>query len=118
MSSPGKNEITDRVYSLLPDPTCSREQALLFWWVNIRSRGGMRLTPAGFCAFKEVELESWSIDIDRDEFTKRFIVDLDRRLTCPYFIFRNKIHLFGSQQAVMALLHGNMTRYLGSLQSG
>lgn len=118
MSIPGKAEITSRIYQLLPTPAYSQDQALLFWWFNIRPQGGLRLRPEGYAAFKQADLESWSITVDAQELTKKFIVDLDRRLTCPYFIFRNKIHLFGSQEAVMALLHGSMTRYLGSLQTG
>jgi hypothetical protein len=111
-----KNLLTETLYKKISEPSYSLEQAQLLWWCNVRSSGGLRLTNEGWTVLKrDLDLESYSINLVKTEITKQFILDLDRRLNTPYFIERDRIHLFGSREAVMALLHGNMSRYLESL---
>jgi|LakMenEpi03Aug12_release.lakeMendotaPanAssembly.Ray.scaffolds.fasta_scaffold437820_1 hypothetical protein len=111
-----KDLLTRTLYEKIPEPGYNLEQAQLLWWCNVRATGGLRLTQEGWKVLKrDLELESYSINLDKKEINKQFILDLDRKLTTPYFIERDRIHLFGSREAVMALLHGNMSRYLESL---
>ena len=111
-----KDLLTQTLYEKIQEPSYNLEQARLLWWCNVRATGGLRLTQEGWRVFKrDLDLESYSINLDRSELTKQFILDLDSKLATPYFIERDRIHLFGSREAVMALLHGNMSRYLLSL---
>lgn len=118
MNIPGKIEITQRIFQLVEGLPYDLDQARLLWWYNIRPSGGLRLRKEGFDCFNLAEIESWNITVEKSELTKKFIIDLDRRLTCPYFIAKDRIFLFGNREAVMALLHGSMTRYLSSLRNG
>ena len=111
-----KDLLTRTLYEKISQPGYNLEQAQLIWWCNVRATGGLRLTQEGWKVLKrDLELESYSINLDKKEINKQFILDLDRKLTTPYFIERDRIHLFGSREAVMALLHSNMSRYLESL---
>lgn len=112
-----KRDITERLYRHLAKPSYTLDQAQVYWWCNIRDNGGLRLTHLGFnCFKKDLDLESYSVNINQQEITKKFILDLDKLLTCPYYIERDKIHLFGDREAVLALLHGSVSNYISSLK--
>jgi len=95
------------------------------WWANIRRTGGMRLTDLGYQMLHDVlKLESWELDLrdhERVVFTKRLILDLDHKLEWPYFIEvnmkkkRRRIVFFGSREAMMATMYGDIERWLASL---
>jgi hypothetical protein len=43
---------------------------------------------------------------------------LDKKLTCPYFIFlgkKPKLVLFGSKESMMLMLYGDVDKFLHSL---
>ena len=92
------------------------------WWVNIRRDGGMRLTRHGYDVMHGIlKLESWEMDLadqDRHIFTKRLILDLDRKLQWPYYIevsVKKKVRrivFFGSREAVMATMYGDLEQWL------
>jgi hypothetical protein len=111
---------------MLPDALRpSEDQAMKTWWVNIRRDGGMRLTDLGYEIMHDVlKLESWRLDLadePRQIFTKRLILDLDRKLVWPYYIEVNvrkrirHIVFFGSREAMMATMYGDLERWLGSI---
>ena len=95
------------------------------WWANIRRDGGMRLTEAGYEIMHDVlRLESWELDLSDQErviFTKRVILDLDRKLEWPYYIQvsmkkkRRRIVFFGSREAMMATMYGDLQKWLASI---
>lgn len=95
------------------------DQAMATWWVNIRRNGGYRLTYHGYTVLKnQLHLESWVFNLpDKMILTKKIILDLDRKLKWPYFIdIRNKrILFFSSREAMMAVLHGDIARWLNTL---
>ena len=103
----------------------STDSAMKTWWVNIRRDGGMRLTDLGYEIMHDVlRLESWELDLrDREHiiFTKRLVVDLDRKLEWPYYIEvsvkkkRRRIVFFGSREAMMATMYGDLEQWLASL---
>jgi hypothetical protein len=51
--------------------------------------------------------------------TPKNLLAMDRRMTCPYYMVNNrklnKIIMFGSKEAMMATLHGDMQRFITSL---
>ena len=100
----------------------SIESAMQTWWVNIRQDGGMRLTDLGYEIMHDVlKLESWELDLadqERQIFTKRLILDLDRKLEWPYYIEvsmrkkRRRIVFFSSREAMMATMYGDLARWI------
>lgn len=111
-----KLKLTQTLYEHLNTPPYTLQEASIMWWTNIRPTGGYRLTKYGFEVFKkELDLEYHSVDLDPKEITTKFLLGLDRKLQAPFYIEKKKIHLFGSRDALMALMHGSMSHYLQSI---
>ena len=129
-----QNRKLDIVQRLLVDiPNALREpedRAMKTWWANIRPQGGLRLTQHGYHIMHEVlQLESWTLELSEDNdargfrsrMTKKIILDLDRKLEWPYYLDfnarkkRRRIVFFGSREAMMATMYGDLERWLASL---
>ena len=101
------------------------DQAMTTWWVNLRPRGGLRLTKHGYTILHDVlGIESWQLDlsdVDSKIFTKKVILDLDKKLQWPYFIESNvkksqrRIIFFSSREAMMATMYGDLESWLKSI---
>jgi len=96
------------------------EQAMRTWWMNIRDSGGLRLTYQGYQVFStELELHSYEFELNPKLLTPKNMLAMDHHLTCPYYLVHkrkhNKIVMFGSREAMMAVLHGNMQQFINSL---
>jgi hypothetical protein len=116
-----KLAITQKLVDLLPPDAWTVDQARITWWYNIRDTGGMRLTKHGFDAFvTELDLEYYEYTIpDPEKFTQRTILALDRNLQMPYYMLREKttytkLYFFGSREAVLANLYGDLDRFLNN----
>ena len=79
----------------------------------------MRLTGTGYLTFvKDLDLEHYEYTInDPMQFTQHTILDLDRKMQMPYYIHAvkgipKKIVFFGSREAVMVNLYGNLKQFL------
>lgn len=115
-----KATLTKQLIELLPDDQkISVDSAIPLWWYNLRKNGGMRLTSAGHMAFvNQFELEHYSYRIDDPvSFTQHTILKLDRKMQMPYYIHAVKgvpkeIIFFGSKEAVMINLYGNLQQFL------
>lgn len=115
-----KRKLTEELIALLPeDQQTSVASTMPVWWFNIRRNGGMRLTALGHRAFTEdLELEHYSYAIDNPLlFNQHTILKLDRKMQMPYYIsatkgIPKKIVFFGSQEAVMVNLYGNLQQFL------
>ena len=99
------------------------EDAYSTWWHNLRKNGGMRLTSTGYHTFcEELDLEHYSFNIDDPtDFNQRMILAMDRKLQTPYYIHAvkgipKKIIFFGSKEAVMVNLYGDLKKYLDNYQ--
>ena len=126
-----KLEIVTRLRDSIPETQReSIDQAMITWWANIRRDGGMRLTNHGYQIMHDVlKIESWAVDLgDRDDtgpfrsrMTKKTILDLDRKLEWPYYLDFNarkktrRIVFFGSREAMMATMYGDLERWLASI---
>ena len=101
------------------------DQALTTWWANIRPEGGLRLTRHGYDVLHErLKLESWSLDLSTQvtgAISKRLILDLDHKLEWPYYLDFNprkktrRIVFFGSREALMATMYGDLEKWLSSI---
>ena len=118
-----KLELVQRLMPQVPaEYQQSVESAMRTWWMNIRQDGGMRLTDLGYEILHNIlEFESWELDLadrERQIFTKRLILDLDRKLEWPYYIEvsirkkRRRIVFFSSQEAMMATMYGDLQRWI------
>lgn len=99
----------------------SVKQAMHTWWFNIRNQGGLRLTGIGYTVFCDcLDLEYYKFEItDPKEFTQRVMLMLDKKLQMPYYIeitkgIPKRVIFFGSKEAVMVNLYGNLTKFLKS----
>ena len=101
------------------------DQALVTWWTNVRPEGGLRLTRHGYEILHDVlQYESWSLDLVNPTniaISKRIVLDLDRKLEWPYYLDFNprkktrRIVFFGSREAMMATMYGDLARWLASI---
>lgn len=115
-----KQKLTQKLINLIPgDQRPTVESIFPIWWYNLRKNGGMRLTTTGYTTFvKILDLEHYEYTIDDPmTFNQQIILDLDRKLQMPYYIHAvkgvpRKIVFFGSREAMMANLYGNLNRFL------
>ena len=112
-----RQQYTERLLESLPEndrPTL--EEALQSWWMNFRDGGGLRLTNAGFMAFGTCDLKTYSFDVPPNlPAVARHLLTLDKKLDCPYYIKIGKnpqIVLFGSQQAMMLAMYGDLEKWM------
>ena len=111
--------LTQELITRYPDAP-ALDEAMVTWWQNIRDDGGLRLTSQGFYVFENLlELESYSFELPEKLLVPKNLIALDHRMTCPYYIVNNRKHnnmvMFGSREAMMAVLHGDMQRFINSL---
>ncbi len=83
----------------------------------------MRLTGLGYVTFvKDLELEHYEFTInDPMMFTQQTILKMDRKMQMPYYIHAvkgipKKIVFFGSREAVMINLYGNLQQFLDNYE--
>jgi hypothetical protein len=112
-----KQQYTEQLLKTLPEndrPTL--DEACKSWWMNFREGGGMRLTNAGFMAFATCDLETYAFDSPTSLVViSKHLLTLDKKLDCPYYIKigkRPQIILFGSRQAMMAAMYGDLEKWL------
>jgi hypothetical protein len=119
-----KKKLTEELIALLPEEDCAGlSHTIHAWWFNTRRNGGMRLTALGYRAFVEdLDLEHYSYPIDNPMlFNQQTILKLDRKMQMPYYIHAVKgipkqIVFFGSREAVMVNLYGNLNKFLDNYQ--
>ena len=119
-----KKKLTEELIKQLdPNLGITIKQAMHTWWFNIRKNGGMRLTGPGYTVFTEqLDLARYEFAIpDPHQFNQHVILDLDRKMQMPYYIsatkgIPKKIVFFGSKEAVMVNLYGNLQQFLDNYQ--
>jgi hypothetical protein len=112
---PNKRELTETLVALLPDSVpISLDRALKTWYMNLRARGGLRLTDCGYLAYQMLEIESWTVGLDVKHLNKPCLLALDRKLTFPYYIDTRKKQLvmFSSKEAMLATLYVDLKHFL------
>ena len=114
-----KLKLTQALVSNLPAEFAEPvEVAVKTWWANIRKTGGLRLTENGFYVFSRVlELDHYDLEIKPTPGNRRIVLTLDRKLQSPYYIRIDKriptgVYMFGSREAVMAQLYGDLEKFL------
>jgi hypothetical protein len=120
-----KHIITEAVLSQT-DHQITFDEAMQKWWMTMRQTSGLRLTEMGDLAFRFAQIEYYNYDfnIKLDNGWHAFILDLNKKIKCPYYIGVNKlkdskqpyIRLYDSKIAVMVSLYGNINDYLKSIK--
>lgn len=103
------------------DPTLDLDTVYSAWWWDARTGGGLRLTNQGFeILAKVINLAHWQFVIEDSVLTPRNLLALDRFMTCPYYLKRQrrqyKLVLFGDKESMMASLYGDIERFIASLE--
>jgi hypothetical protein len=112
-----KQQITEYILAGLPeDDRLTYDEACKAWWMNFRDGGGFRLTNAGFMAIGTCDLETYWFAVPTNlSAIARHLLILDKKLDCPYYIKIGKkpqIVLFGSKQAMMLAMYGDLEKWL------
>ena len=94
-------------------------QAEKIWFYDVRRTGGLRLTKLGFEILKQHHFQSWSVPIDFKTINKNNILAMNRRIIWPYYISSKPqaLILFSDRDAVSAYLHGDVIKWVESLES-
>ena len=111
-----RREVTQTILALMPDAGYRTvDDAVRHWYRNIRSTGGFRLTELGYQALIQAGIQSWQTNIRLQDLTRAGILALDRQMQWPYYIDTRgrRMIMFGSSEAMMITLYGDVRRYLG-----
>ena len=119
-----KRKLTEQLVNQLdPELGYTVKSVMHSWWCNLRRNGGMRLTSTGYQALvRDLDLEHYQYSItDPMQFNQQMILDLDRKMQMPYYIHAvkgipKKIIFFGSREAVMVNLYGNLQQFLDNYE--
>ena len=116
-----KLQLTRQIIDQLPGDDCPvLEEAFAAWWMDSRDRGGMRLTTAGYQAIATIDIAAYVFDIPVSmALLPRHLLLMDRKLDCPYYLRTGKkpqITLFGSEQALMLTMYGDLNRFMRYLE--
>ena len=119
-----KKKLTQELIQHLPDPyRIDEDTALTLWWFNLRRNGGLRLTRMGHEALaNQIKLVHYNYDVEPFTINSRMIIALDRKLQQPWFIVTHKqmprtLVFFGSKEAMMANLYGDLKKFLDNYQT-
>lgn len=114
-----KLEFTRQMLAQLPDNQTTLELAMQDWWQDIRPNGGLRLSVYGFDVFNQLEVSRYEFEVPGSMPAKpNQLITLNNKLTCPYYIRlgkKPKLILFGSQEAIMMSLYGDIERFIRGL---
>lgn len=130
MTKPSYKEIiTEAVLKELPSSlsNMTKDEALKLWWKTGARSEGLRLSESGDMAFRVAEIEFYQYDfsIRAIENFHSYILELNRKLKCPYFLGTIKedgkkhkpfIRLYDSKIAVMVSLYGDLESYIKSVK--
>ena len=115
-----KRKLTATLLTQLPNDLDYEKldlESAMSWWQN--PEGGLRLTERGYEVFKTLKIESYGFNVAASlPVVPNTLLTLDRKLTCPYFLKMGKhpkIIFFGSKEAMMFALYGDVQKFINSL---
>jgi hypothetical protein len=122
-----KEKITQAVIEQLPASKPTVDEAMSKWWSTMRQDNGLRLNDLGDMSFRLADIEFYehTIEIVPDVSWQQFMLDLSRKINCPYYLGVNKkdnkkaepyIRLYDSKIAMMLNLYGDIHSYLKSIK--
>ena len=115
-----KADYTQKILEQVPEQArIEFDYAMQAWWQDIRPDSGLRLTYAGFKAFKQVGIVGYEFAVPATVLAKpKQLIALNKKLTCPYYLSIGKdpkVVLFGSKEATVYSLFGDITKFVNML---
>lgn len=116
-----KLDYTQQILKNLPDNLrMSEEEALRTFWQDPRTDSGFRLSYSGYKALKFLQIEHYAFDVPPGAVIARpsALLTLNRKMLSPYFIGIGKnpcIVFFGSKEATLFSLYGDINKFISSL---
>ena len=123
-----KRIITEAILAELPTIDKPIDKIMFEWWMSGSAGEGLRLTPLGDTYFREANIEYYQCDIKLVGTSYYgFMVELSKKIKCPYFLGASKIvdsdtrqkpfiRLYDSKIAMMMTLYGDIQSYLDSIK--
>lgn len=119
-----RSTITKKILEIISPEHSEAEfhAAMITWWVNIRSHGGLGLTDTGYQSFSKANLENYTFFINNVT-PSLFIyaLEIDRKLPSPYYLRYIKrdryITIYDTRIATMIQLYGNVMDYINTLEN-
>ena len=97
----------------------SEDYALSVWWQDIRPDSGLRLSAEGCVIFKQLGIAAYEFEIPPGAPVRpNTLLVLNNKLTCPYYLVigkKPKLVLYGSKEATMYSLYGDINRFIVSI---
>ena len=112
-----KQQLTQQILNQLPeDDRPSFDQAMKSWWQDIRDDGGLRLSLSGYDSFnfRNIDRHEFEVPPSTPALPRQLII-LNKKLDCPYYLTlgkKPKLIIFGSKQAVMYAMYGDLEKFL------
>jgi len=98
----------------LPIDEKSIKKLMPIWWQNPRKRdaGGLKLTDEGFARLTaHVKAHRVRFE-DEVEYTNQLILQLDRFITCPWYVKKKSVFVFNEKMAIqLVLFSGNIAKF-------
>ena len=99
------------------------ETGYLRFWRNYRPEGGLRLSNEGYNLMRINHVQEYRFGINLETFTNQALIRLDTKMKTPYYIVLKlgktvtpeTLCLFGSEEAMLLTLHGDLNRFLEML---
>jgi hypothetical protein len=115
-----KVDYTRELLKLLPEQDqIGLDTAIKEWWQDIRPTGGLRLSQTGFDIFTQLKIDKYVFDVPPSLPARPGqLITLTHKLTCPYHVSYGKaprLTLFGSKEATMFALYGDLEKWLKML---
>jgi len=117
----GKQEFTLQILAQLPDEHgWDINSAMTYWWKDSRPNSGLRLSKQGHEILQDLKIESWGFKVaDGTPARPQHLVVLNRSVTRPYYLNIGKnvnITFYGSKEATMFSLYGDIDRFVNALK--
>ena len=85
----------------------------------MRPDSGLRLSTEGCVVFKQLGIAAYDFDIPASAPVRaNTLLVLNNKLTCPYYLVHGKkpkLVLYGSKEATMYSLYGDINRFIASI---
>lgn len=96
------------------------EVAMTTWWQDHRGQSGFRLSDIGYVAFVTAGIQSYEFELRDQQIRPVTFVTLNRKMQSPYYLViqrrGSRIIMFGSHEATMFALYGNIDRFVRALR--
>ena len=112
-------------YNSTSDSQIGYTEAFKSFWLNTRTRGGLRLTDQGHALFRSNDVGKYDFDVSAVGMTNNEVLSLDKKLNTPYYLMHTNLSkpkgslmiplvlvLYGHEEATLLTLHGNLKRFL------